>query len=937
VPAPAEGTDLGGHWKAGAIDRLRGGCDGGAMLSRMLALPLRRPCLTVAVVLAWTVVLGFFALGVRVDSAVENLLPSGNEDRIYYEGVRRDFGSEEANIVAVFAEDVFARTTLAVIDRISKSLAEIDGVREIISLTTMKGVEVSDFGLRVGRLMRALPESDEEAEAFRKKVLDSPLYVGNVVARDSKATSVVVLFDLLSDEEFLARDIEGQIRSRVAAVADGADYAITGIQSLKVRGAAMMNQDLQRFLPVSFALVVLVLAVSFRTVRGVLLPLAAVSFGVVWTIGVMGLTGRDINMGTLVLPPLLMAIGIAYAIHIVSRYYQEVDSDRSKEEMVEAAMLHSRLPVSIASLTTLIGFATLIFNPIVAIRDFGTFAVFGIAAIFLMSIFFVPAALVLLPRPARGSFGVQSRGPVSRLLEGLGNFAIRRRWAVLIGAGLLSLGSLWFISTIRVETDYLSFFSADSPMLEENSRIAAALGGTQPIYVTVDGDKPGAIASLPVLSAIRDLQQFIGEQPGIDTSFSIADYLSLVHSALNPDSRHPLPASDADLQQILVFLNPEDVAPVLTRDMRRANLLVRSQLSGSAAVNDFVRRVEEYARTRFRRGIEVHATGSVVLLNRSADTLARGQVIGLAQILLVLLVLMSLLFLSLRAGLMSLIPNVFPIIMLFGLMGLAGISLNISTSMIAVIAIGIAVDDTIHYLSAFNSELRRTGDQRQAVIFVGQSVGRPIVFTSVALCLGFLVVCLSNFIPIQHFGVLAGATMVIALFADLVLLPALVMTTTIITIWDLLYVKLGPRPHEEIPLFYGLRPVQARIVVLMAKLASADPGTLITRRGELKEELYVLLNGIVDVRRTEGESVIRSLGRGDVIGEMGLVRHRPRSADVVVRETVEYLVLDGGFLDRIQRRYPRIAAKVFLNLTRILSDRLESTTEALQHGTASRR
>src|SRR5690606_8085805 len=196
----------------------------------------------------------------------ENLLPTGSEDRAFYESVRRDFGSEEANIVAIFADDVFAIPALATIDRISKSLAEIDGVREILSLTTVKGVEMSDFGLRIGRLMRTLPATEEDARALREKVHDSPLYVGNVVASDDRATGIVVLFDLLSDEEFLARDIEGQIRARVSAEAGGFDYAITGIQSLKVRGAELMNQDLQRFLPLSFLLVVVVLGLSFRTV-----------------------------------------------------------------------------------------------------------------------------------------------------------------------------------------------------------------------------------------------------------------------------------------------------------------------------------------------------------------------------------------------------------------------------------------------------------------------------------------------------------------------------------------------------------------------------------------------------------------------------------------------------------------------------------------------
>ncbi len=899
------------------------------MVSRILDLPVRRPRETVAVIAFVTLILGWFGLWIKVDSAVDNLLPTGNPDRLYYEGVRRDFGSEEANIVGIFADDVFAPETLAGIDRITRSLSEIDGVREVISLSNVKGVQTTGFSLNVGRLLLKLPKTLEESEAYRNKVFASPLYVGNLVSENAKASGILILFDLLSDEEFLERGIDGKIRQRVAETAGDLDYAITGIQSLKVRGAAMMEQDLMKFLPLSFVLVVVVLALSFRTIRGVLLPLAAVSIGVIWTVGVMVLTGSDINMGTLVLPPLLMAIGIAYAIHIVSRYYLEVESDRSKQEVVEATMAHSRLPVSIASLTTLIGFAALILNPIAAISDFGRYAVFGIAAIFLMSMFFLPAALMLSPRPERGSFGVPRSGLVSGLLEKLGLFAIRNRGLVLLTAVVLCGLALWGATKIEVETDYLSFFSPDSPMLAENTRIAAELGGTQPIYVTVDGDGARSIGTVPVLTAILDLQQFINEQPGVDMTFSIADYLSVVHGALNPDSRHPLPSLDSDLSQILVFLNPDDVAPLVTRDFGRANILVRTRLSGSAEVNDLVANVEEYARSRFRRGIGVHATGSMVLLNRSADTLARAQLTGLLQVLFVLFVLMSLLFLSLRAGLLSLIPNIFPIIILFGIMGWSGISLNISTSMIAVIAIGIAIDDTIHYLTAFNTEVRRIGDQRRAVVYVGRTVGRPIIFTSVALCLGFLIVCLSNFRPIQHFGFLAGATMATALFTDLILLPALVMTTTIITLWDLMYVKLGPQPHKEIPLFQDLGPLQAKIVVLMGQLASAKPGELITKRGELKEELYVLLNGVVDVRRASGEKVIRSLGRGDVIGEMGLVRHQVRSADVVVREDTEYLVLDNGFLERIQRRYPRIAAKVFLNLTRILSDRLESTTDAL--------
>jgi hypothetical protein len=289
---------------------------------------------------------------------------------------------------------------------------------------------------------------------------------------------------------------------------------------------------------------------------------------------------------------------------------------------------------------------------------------------------------------------------------------------------------------------------------------------------------------------------------------------------------------------------------------------------------------------------------------------------------------MSILFLSVRVGFLSLIPNIFPIVVLFGIVGWSGISLNISTSLIAVLAIGIAVDDTIHFFSAFNEEMRATGSQEQAVRNATRRMGKPMIVTSVALCGGFLVVCLSSFAPVQHFGYLASATMAVALVADLFISPAVVMMTKIITLWDLLFLKLGAEPHKQIPMFEGLRPFQAKLVVLMGHLEAAAPGAYITRKGELKPELYLLLNGRAEVRGGDAE-VLRVLTRGSVVGEMGLVRHQPRSADVVATEGTEFVVLDERFLGRIQRRYPRVASKLFLNLTRILSDRLQNTTEAV--------
>ena len=185
----------------------------------------------------------------------------------------------------------------------------------------------------------------------------------------------------------------------------------------------------------------------------------------------------------------------------------------------------------------------------------------------------------------------------------------------------------------------------------------------------------------------------------------------------------------------------------------------------------------------------------------------------------------------------------------------------------------------------------------------------------------------SSFAPVRWFGVLLGAAVGIAFVTNLLTLSTRVLRARIVTVSDLLLTKLGP--IEQIPLFAGLRPFQAKIVVLTGRLASAAAGDLITRRGELKSELYLLLNGGADIRSGSGAATVEHVARGDVIGEMGLVRNEPRSADVVATEDTEYVVLDGTFLDRLRRQYPRTAATVFLNLTRILSDRLDRTTARL--------
>ena len=281
------------------------------------------------------------------------------------------------------------------------------------------------------------------------------------------------------------------------------------------------------------------------------------------------------------------------------------------------------------------------------------------------------------------------------------------------------------------------------------------------------------------------------------------------------------------------------------------------------------------------------------------------------------------LFLSVKVGLLSLLPNVLAILILFGVMGWAGITLNLGTSVIASIAIGIAVEDAIRYLARLSDETRATDDQDKAIARTIATVGKPIIYASTALGLGFMVFLFSNFVPIQTFGFLTALTVITALVNDLVLLPALLGTTRIITLWDLLYLKLGKDPHKTIGVFEGLRPSQAKIVALMGELRTVPNGQPIVRQGEAGNEMFVLIGGRAEVRADGQSRVLREVTRGVLFGEMGLIRHHKRMANVIATEDVEVLVVNERFLDRMQRRYPRIGAKIFLNIAKILADRLE--------------
>jgi predicted RND superfamily exporter protein len=909
---------------------------------------VRHPILCLAANVAITVVLGYFALGIRIDSSLSTVLPAGDPQIEYYAKVRETFGSDDVAMVGVRAENIFAPATITKIARVTNAIARVKGVQSVISITNAK--DIAEDVINQPPLLPHIPPSAAEVETLKKKLKAIPLYGKNLVAEDFKGVAINVFLENLTDVQYYDLGIDHQISAILEAAQGPETFYFTGASHLSQSALELMRRDLRLFTPIALVLVLISFGLSFWSVRGVVLPAASVLMALSWTLGVMVLVHKPITLGTFVLPPLLLVVGSSYAIHVMARYYEQVDAGAPREELVVRAFERVWIPLTISAFTTAVGFASLMVNRITAIWDLGVFAVVGIVCVAFTSLTLIPAALQLLPVEGRTRRSGKTSPWLSDALTRLGKRDYVFRTPILWGSLAIATAAVVGSVFIRVDSNFLYYFKPTSPVRHDNEMINQTIAGSNPFYLVIEGNEAGVMKRWEVLKQVKELQSFLLTIPGITSSLSLVDYLELFEAGLAPkgeeevsldEQGNPLPAGEkeksfwedpAKLPGLLKFIENNAkgvVKSVVTPDYRSASILVRTNLTGSREIEETLAKIRSYVSQQFPRKLSVTATGNLVLLTGTASDIVAGQIKSLSMALAVIFIVMAMMFLSLKVGLLAILPNVLPILVFFGVMGWSGIFLNLGTSLIAAIALGIAVDSTVHYMSRLNVELKGAVDQVSALVGTLRIVGAPIIYATIALFFGFLTFSLSSFVPIQQFGVLTSVTMLAALVANLVLLPGVLATTKIITVWDLLAVKLGKDPARTIPLFAGLRPAQARIVVLMGEIKRFAPGESIIRRGEAGDEMYVIMQGTVDVLAGAGAErrKIAQHKRGDVFGEMAFVRRHVRSADVVAVEPVELLAVNERFLQRIQFRYPRIASKVFLNLTRIVSDRLQRMTD----------
>lgn len=856
-----------------------------------------------------------------LDSAVETFETSGN-----------DLMDELAELEsAIESPEDNAAPPTPTVDRI------LTKVESLFTVTNFKG---EDGVLNTSPLMDYPPDDMETAVQIKKNALANPILVRNIISEDGSATTINLYVNSNWDDPDFTINFSNKVDEILANYTDAFESIFQlGNPYTKRSISENILTDQMTLVPLSILVLLSTLVITMRSASGAVLPVITAGSSVLWTAGFMGMVDIPLNILTVIAPSLIIVIGSTEDIHILVEYIEGITHHKGiKEQAIHYMSGKCGTAITLTALTTFLGFMSISINKIIMLKQFGVVTAFGFFVNPIITCLVAPVYLKYFG-PKKVRHAEEGKGFIGRLMDKIADGIIAiikwNRWVVLgilLGGGF-TLGLFTF--TVKVNNDLSAYFKESSSIRVRSRTLHENIAGLAVFYIRISSGHIGAFKNSDALKQIEAIQKFMEEKEWFDKTHSLSNNIALIHREMNDGNNddYKVPDSDAQIAQYLTLLSRGDIEQYVTNDYSEANILVRHNLTSSYELKNALAELDQFISENLNPHFIYGFTGENILINKAADSMATGMAQSLFFLLIVIFVIMSFLFVNAKAGALSLLPNFFPIALLFGVMGVMGLPLNTGTAMVAAISIGIAVDDTIHFMTRYNKEMRELQSQSKAMEICIRSEITPIISTSIALALGFIVVCFSNFVPVIYFGFLSALVMIFALLGDMFITPILLSSTQLITILDMLGLKLGDAVIKDSKLFRNLKPRAIKKIILLGKVIEKAKGELAVEYGNYGNSMFLIIEGKAKVI-TKDDSfgpnlAVTEFGPGEVFGEIAGLDPGPRSADIWATETLKYMEIDWNGLHRIQRIFPRIAARLFLNLATILGERLVHTDELL--------
>jgi len=725
---------------------------------------LRHPARVVAL---WLVLIAAAlpgALRLRIETSTDSALDRESEPWAFYERSKETFGGDELIVVALSNGEPFAVELLDQTIRLTRRFEQIEGVRRVDSLASVPHIRSGEDGSLVldAALESGVPETPDARAALLAALQRERIAPRSLLSDDGLVIALNLYLEAELDRSFDAviGDIEAVVRE-VEGV-DGISARVSGVPIFRTQVNLRTSSEVMFFSLITVALIGILFRILFGSLAATFVPLAIGGLAVWLILGTMGGIGVPLSLSTMILPSILLALACAYSTHFVFAMGRSTAGAGDAISRRRTGAEDVALPVVLSGLTTTIGFVAIAFVPIEAMREIG-----GLGAIGTLLITAAVSSLapVMLDRwPPRVAVGAGERwfgGAGRRIILGLAAHP-GRVVLVALGVGLVAgLG----LPRLSLQTDATRWFSKGSPVRDDYESIRRDLSGISPINVVITPEDDAQVTEPAVLASIAALADHLRSIDDVGKVLSIADPLLSVHEVFDPTSRAI--GSQALAEQYMLLLSSrEPIWDLIEPGHRAANLLVRADDNGSDRLLALAEEAESWWAMHGAEGFRARATGIMFEFARAEDLIARGQIQGVQFAVVCVGLLLLLIFRSVWLAGAALVANLVPILIAFGGMAWLGIPLDAGTVVVANLALGIAVDDTIHVVALY--------DERPSLDRTLRRVLPALATTTLAVGLGFSVLGFSEFAFTRNLGVLTAIIMVLCFFGDILLLPCLI-------------------------------------------------------------------------------------------------------------------------------------------------------------------
>jgi predicted RND superfamily exporter protein len=753
------------------------------------------------------------------ETGIETFLLEDDPARVLYHDFQDEFGRPDLVMIAIRPPDVFDPTFLEKLRHFHRTLEdEVPYVDEVQSLINARSTRGERDELIVEDLLEDVPDTPEALAALRERVLSNPFYRNTLVSEDGTFTSLLITLDLYesdpdSDDAYGGFDDDSEgapekatepVRVSGNQVGDAVDtiraimsahqapdfeMVMAGSPVLQQQVVKSLQRGLATFVVAMLFSVAALLFVLFRRASGVLLPLLSVILALVSTIGAMAASGTPIMPPSQVLPTFLLAVGIGTAVHVLKIFYGHFDAGESVEEAVGHAMGHSGLAIVMTAVTTAGGLLSFLAAGMTPLEDLGVFAPLGVVLAQVYCLVLLPALLAIVPlkrRPPSPSSSAIAR--LEAAVVRTGDFSARHPVPMVAGCLALVFISLFGVARLGFTNDVLGWLPPDDPLQLATEIIDDELKGSMTLELILDTGREDGVKDPRFLNDLDTLSERVkdvrrGDYLFVGRTISLADVVKEINQALNENNPdyYSIP-DDQELvsQELLLFENTgsDDLGDVVDSRFQKARFTMKVPYVDPIRYDGFIGDIEAVVGEVLGPEIPVATTGFMGMMGQTILRVIRGLARSYVLALVIITPLMMLLLASLRTGLASMLPNLSPIIITLGLMGFAGIPIDMFTMMIGGIAIGLVVDDTIHFMQGFKRYYRKTHDARLAIRQTLETTGQALLFTSIVLTLGFSVFLLSEMRNLFYFGLFTAFTIISAFVFDILVSPALMVLVT---------------------------------------------------------------------------------------------------------------------------------------------------------------